>query len=209
MAAAYYNTPAGIHLAKREEPLSSHEFYGLCPLMGQNPLLLDVGCGLGRAVDAIKALGVTRYIGVDASEAMVDIARARYPEEDFRVGSFYDLGACVQEKCDAFVALHSLLHVPRGHMKYVLRSIRSVLGEGAVGLIMVPHGEAIKLFGHDYYDPHAPDELKGLPEGMVVLASAWSLRLLLPDLAQSGFAMMPQTRTDIDDSYLDLFVRAI
>ncbi|CAN5684701.1 hypothetical protein BH11PAT2_BH11PAT2_03920 [soil metagenome] len=209
MSAAYYDTPVGINLAQREKPISSDEFYGLRPLMGQNPLLLDVGCGLGRTLDAIRALGVTCYIGVDASVAMINIARERYPGEDFRVGSFYNLEACVQEKCDAFIAIHSLLHVPRGHMKNALKSIRSVLREGAVGLIMVPHGEAIKLVGRDYYDSKAPDALKKLPQGMVVLASAWSLRLLLPDLTQSGFAILPQTRTSDDDSYLDLFVRAV
>jgi SAM-dependent methyltransferase len=208
MAAAYYGTPVGIHFAKTDAPMLPGGFRDLRDLMGDDPLLLDIGCGLGRARDAIRAIGVNRYIGVDASEAMIAIARERYPSDDFRVGSFYELGRTVPERCDVFFALHSLSHVPRGHMKRALASIRGVLREGAIGLIAVPEGEAFVLRDADYFHSDAPDELERLPPETAVIASAWSQRMLRPDLERTGFVVLPE-RTRTSATYLDLVVQAV
>ncbi|MCK2217104.1 methyltransferase domain-containing protein [Actinomadura sp. ATCC 31491] len=46
---------------------------------------VDVGCGAGRAVAELNDRKVTA-IGVDVSEEMIDVARRRRPDADFRVG---------------------------------------------------------------------------------------------------------------------------
>ncbi|CAM3830432.1 methyltransferase domain-containing protein [Kibdelosporangium persicum] len=51
--------------------------------------VVDVGCGTGRAVDELAALGAGP-IGVDVSPQMIEAAKARWPH-DFRVGDAYDL----------------------------------------------------------------------------------------------------------------------
>ncbi|MFE7155179.1 methyltransferase domain-containing protein [Streptomyces sp. NPDC057636] len=51
---------------------------------------VDVGCGTGRAVAELAERGV-RAIGVDPSEPMIDVARGRWPEADFRVAGAYGL----------------------------------------------------------------------------------------------------------------------
>lgn len=52
--------------------------------------LLDIACGSGLAAQYASRRGAT-VTGLDASEALVDIARARSPEADFRVGDMFAL----------------------------------------------------------------------------------------------------------------------
>src|SRR5580658_8558494 len=52
--------------------------------------LLDIACGSGFAAQLASRLGAT-VSGIDASEELVTIARARTPEGDFRVGDMFAL----------------------------------------------------------------------------------------------------------------------
>jgi ubiquinone/menaquinone biosynthesis C-methylase UbiE len=63
---------------------------------------LDVACGTGRHAARLAALGY-ETVGVDATPAMLDVARERAPEVDFRLGDFaalpvddaaFDLAIC-------------------------------------------------------------------------------------------------------------------
>jgi SAM-dependent methyltransferase len=51
---------------------------------------LDIACGSGLAVRLADARG-SRAAGIDAAAALVDIARARTPDADVRVGTMFDL----------------------------------------------------------------------------------------------------------------------
>ena len=48
--------------------------------------VLDVGSGTGGAVDLFRKAGCAKAVGLDASDAMVAAARAKYPKSDYRVG---------------------------------------------------------------------------------------------------------------------------
>jgi ubiquinone/menaquinone biosynthesis C-methylase UbiE len=52
--------------------------------------LLDVACGSGNAASIARGRGAA-VSGLDASAALIDIARARCPEGDFRVGDMFAL----------------------------------------------------------------------------------------------------------------------
>jgi SAM-dependent methyltransferase len=52
--------------------------------------LLDVGCGAGAACGAAAERGAVPT-GLDLSPVMIELARRRYPDLDFRVGSASDL----------------------------------------------------------------------------------------------------------------------
>jgi SAM-dependent methyltransferase len=59
-------------------------------------LVVDLGCGSGLwARELVKAR--YRVLGIDISEAMIEIARRRVPEAEFRVGSLFeaDIPPCV------------------------------------------------------------------------------------------------------------------
>ncbi|WP_410586856.1 methyltransferase domain-containing protein [Amycolatopsis sp. lyj-23] len=51
---------------------------------GLGDVVVDVGCGPGRAVGELAARGV-RAIGVDADPAMIEVAGARWPDGEFHV----------------------------------------------------------------------------------------------------------------------------
>jgi len=48
--------------------------------------VLDVGCGTGGDVNEFKKEGVGKVVGVDASESMIEVARKKFPKNDYRVG---------------------------------------------------------------------------------------------------------------------------
>ena len=53
---------------------------------GERPVLLDLGCGPGLILDYLAATGgIDRvsYRGIDLSNAMIDVARARWPLHEF------------------------------------------------------------------------------------------------------------------------------
>src|SRR4051794_9259566 len=59
------------------------------PEAGASRRVFDLGCGSGSTAGALAKRGF-EVIGVDPSQDGVSIARDRYPEMTFRVGSCYD-----------------------------------------------------------------------------------------------------------------------
>ena len=53
--------------------------------VGTNQQLCDVACGSGLAANSARRRGAS-VAGLDASDSLIDIARARTPDGDFRVG---------------------------------------------------------------------------------------------------------------------------
>ncbi|KAB2347768.1 class I SAM-dependent methyltransferase [Actinomadura rudentiformis] len=57
---------------------------------GSGVELLDIACGAGMAVQHARAAGAT-VSGIDAAAALIEVARARNPGADLRVGSMFEL----------------------------------------------------------------------------------------------------------------------
>ena len=58
--------------------------------VGSGTRLLDIACGSGYAASVAAGRGAV-VAGLDASEALIAIARARTPDADLRVGDMFDL----------------------------------------------------------------------------------------------------------------------
>jgi ubiquinone/menaquinone biosynthesis C-methylase UbiE len=56
----------------------------------QGALVVDVGCGTGRAVAELADQGV-RVMGIDINDQMIALARGRWPSGEFRAGDAYAL----------------------------------------------------------------------------------------------------------------------
>src|ERR1700747_1596936 len=52
--------------------------------------VLDIGCGVGAFLRLVTRRGA-RAFGIDASEALVELARERLPDTDLRVGEMESL----------------------------------------------------------------------------------------------------------------------
>jgi SAM-dependent methyltransferase len=74
--------------------------------LGPGTRLLDIACGSGLAVRVAEGMGAAAA-GIDASTELVDIARARAPGADLRVGSMFEL-PWVDGSFDAAVSINGI-----------------------------------------------------------------------------------------------------
>ncbi|MES2931186.1 MAG: class I SAM-dependent methyltransferase [Patescibacteria group bacterium] len=104
--------------------------------------LIDIGCGSGRAVPLLRDLMIEDegYLGIDPSPAQVRLAKELHPLHKFEVGNIYDVGKKYPAHFDGFWCSCVLMHIPRHKLPKALRSLRTCLKEGAVGLISTPRG---------------------------------------------------------------------
>jgi len=79
-AAHVRNPKDSVYHAYYEKPA----MYALLPNI-EGKTVLSVGCGSGEDSIYLKRLGAARSVGIDMSDAMIDIARNSYPECEFRV----------------------------------------------------------------------------------------------------------------------------
>ena len=90
---------------EREEPI-------VMPLIAGLPrgTALDAACGTGRHARTLAGLGY-EVIGVDSTPAMLDIAREKLPDADFRIGHLEALPVA-DASIDLITCALALTHVP-------------------------------------------------------------------------------------------------
>ena len=69
-------------------------------------LVVDLGCGSGLWGRELVDAGY-RVLGIDISEAMIELSRAKVPEAEFRVGSLFDTDI---PPCGAVTAISEVLN---------------------------------------------------------------------------------------------------
>jgi SAM-dependent methyltransferase len=79
-----------------------------------HPSVLDVGCGSGRIGEFILEAGASRYLGIDFSEPMIDLARARLATFDERAALVRDdfLTVQLEDSFDVILALGLFDYLP-------------------------------------------------------------------------------------------------
>ncbi len=91
--------------------------------------LVDVACGSGFAANTASRRGA-RVAGLDASEPLIEIARARTPDGDFRVGDMFALPF----DDDSFDVATSFNGIWKGCEGALHEVHRVLIGSGRVGL---------------------------------------------------------------------------
>lgn len=97
--------------------------------------VLEVGSGAGRDSLLFTQSGYD-YFGFDASQGMLEVAKARNPNAEFALISFYDF-ELPENSFDGFWAAASLLHAPKNRIVDVLKRLLRVLKPGGIGMIAV------------------------------------------------------------------------
>ena len=133
-------------------------------LVGSGGRVLDLGCGAGDPIAAYMIAGGYRVVGVDASGAMLDMARRRFPEAEWHQA---DMRRLHLDQCfDGIIAWDSFFHLMPDEQRAVLRLLAQHLKEGAALLLTVGPGagEVAGWVGDEpvYHSSLAPSEYEGI-----------------------------------------------
>ncbi len=105
----------------------------------ENPLVVELGCGSGREVAAILE-HTGRYVGIDISRKMIEIAQTVNPDGRFGVsdiaGYEFPVGGV-----DIVFAFASLLHLDHVEVKKILTKAQAAMNTGGIFYISLKHGD--------------------------------------------------------------------
>jgi SAM-dependent methyltransferase len=148
-----------------ERPKRLHEgawldrFLALVPPGGT---ILDLGCGAAEPIAAYLSGQGYRVIGLDASTAMLTIARARFPDGDWRDGDMRTLD--LPERFDGIIGWNSFFHLTRDEQRAVMPRLAGHMAPRAALMLTVgpENGEVSGLVGGEpiYHASLAPEEYR-------------------------------------------------
>lgn len=130
--------------------------------------VLDLGCGAGEPIAAWFLAEGFRLTGVDFAAAMLDIARARWPQGDWRQADMrrLDLG----ERFDGVIAWDSFFHLAPDDQRLTLGRMAAHLAPGGSLLFTVgpKAGEAVGKVGQSpvYHASLSPAQYAGALEAL-------------------------------------------
>jgi SAM-dependent methyltransferase len=127
-----------------------NEFLDLLP---NNSKILDAGCGVGVDSGFVNSKGF-EVIGLDLSKEMVNIAKEKFPEIDFREQDIRELDFS-PESFDGIIASCSLIHIPKNDVPYLLEKFSQILNENGIIYIALKGGKSEEIF---IDEPFKPDE---------------------------------------------------
>ncbi|MFC4243984.1 class I SAM-dependent DNA methyltransferase [Gryllotalpicola reticulitermitis] len=138
--------------ASYEAPLDLAMIGHFVAQLAKDARVLDAGCGAGRMIDYLTQLNPSLHIeGVDLSPAMVEVARAAYPDVRIKTG---ELGALSYQdgEFDGVLAWYSLIHCPSEGLGPIFDELYRVLAPGGVVLTGFQSGEgewlSTRPYGH-------------------------------------------------------------
>lgn len=146
-------------------------FRALLPAGGT---VLDLGCGAGAPIAGHFLAHGHPVTGVDSSATLIDIARERYPQGEWRRGDMRRLQ--LGRRFDGLIAWDSFFHLRHEEQRAMFPIFREHLAEaGALIFTSGPaHGTAMGSFGDEplYHASLSPDEYRRLlaAEGFEVIA---------------------------------------
>ncbi|MFE9354411.1 class I SAM-dependent methyltransferase [Streptomyces olivaceoviridis] len=162
-----------------ERPLERALLSAYAEQVGPDGTVADLGCGPGDVTAHLAGLGLSVF-GLDLSDAMIAIARRRYPALRFEQGSMRRL-SLTDGSLAGVVSWYSSIHTPVDELPDLFAEFHRVLAPGGRLLLAFQVGDVpLRLerpFGHDV----ALDYHRRHPEQMAEL------------LSDAGFALRSTT----------------
>ena len=126
------------------------EFLALLP---KNAKILDVGCGVGVDAGFMASKGF-EIIGVDLSKEMLNIARQKFPQIDFKQQDIRELDF-PPNSFDGILASCSLIHIPKKDVPSLIKKFKKILKKDGAIYIALQGGKSEEIFVDE---PFKPDE---------------------------------------------------
>lgn len=98
----------------------------LSKLLLPDSLVLDIGCGAGKPVDSFLVSRGLKVIGIDISEAQIDLARKFVPEATYQLKDMSELSKG-EFRVDAVVSFYAIFHTPREKHLELLQIFKSFI----------------------------------------------------------------------------------
>src|SRR5438876_7404030 len=98
--------------------------------------VLDAGCGTGYLSNQLRDRGA-RVTGIDTSERMIAIARAQYPNIDFRLDSCSELRTVSNGEFEILISNYVLMDTP--DLEGAMRAFSRVLRIEAIAVLVFSH----------------------------------------------------------------------
>lgn len=130
-------------------------------------LVADLGCGPGHVTAYLNSLGVNAF-GVDLSSRAVEIARLRYPELRFEVGSMTGL-PLADGSLAGVLSWWSIQHLPPVELPVVFAEFHRLLAEGGQLLVGFHDGDEHRRPERAYGHPVSYDTYLLPPEHVAEL----------------------------------------
>ena len=154
-----------------ERPKRLHERIWLDRFLGQvrdGGAILDVGCGAGDPLATYMSDRGFQVTGVDASRAMLDIARSRFPAGDWRHGDMRTLD--LPERFDGILGWNSFFHLTPEEQRTTLPTLADHLNPSGVLMLTVgpKAGEVAGQVANEavYHASLAPEEYQAILEDL-------------------------------------------
>jgi ubiquinone/menaquinone biosynthesis C-methylase UbiE len=148
-ASSVYDQIAEPYSKKFSRP-SEHigEFLALLP---KNAKILDIGCGVGVDAGFMESEGF-EIIGIDLSEKMLNIARQKFPQIDFRQQDIRELDF-PPNSFDGILASCSLIHIPKKDVPALLEKFHRILKKEGAIYMALQEGKSDEIFVDEPFKP--------------------------------------------------------
>jgi len=152
--------------ALRDQPLDRAMVTAFAEVVGEGGRVADLGCGPGAVTAHLAELGLEVF-GVDASTAMIELAREAHPGLRFDVGSM-EAPAIADGTLDGVLSRWSVIHTPPDELPVILAEFHRVLAPGGHLLIAFSASEGpshpTQVFDHAVAPAYrwSPDHLAAL-----------------------------------------------
>jgi ubiquinone/menaquinone biosynthesis C-methylase UbiE len=138
-----------------------------CAICDENAHVLDVGCGAAEPIAKYFIDKGYSLTGVDFSSPMIELAKARYPDQSWIVQDmrYMDLG----QQYDGIISWHSFFHLKKDDQRDTLRVFARHLKRGGPLMLTVgpEEGEEIGHVCGDkvYHASLSPEEYEKILKG--------------------------------------------
>lgn len=158
-----------------------------------NGVYLDIGCGTGNYTCELSKSGA-RWIGIDPSIRMLEIAAHKDPGVDWRIGTAEDI-PLAEEAVDGIIAFLTIHHWK--DLKIGFEEIYRVLKKDGTVVFFTSTPEQMERYWLNHYFPQMlKDSMEQMPD----------LKRIEKNMAESGLQIteveLYQVRSDLTDHFL-------